>query len=151
MTSRITFNPRGSNTDFVRTALSSRKLRPPPVSSQPKCGVTRQAYIPAGNFRLVLVCDAMSRSELQNGQPFPSVGSFTKPVVNPDGSIDILFGPDEPKAKPNCIKTVPGKGRGALLPHQQQDIATGERCENAGVRSPMQSCENDDQCSHNRR
>jgi hypothetical protein len=32
----------------------------------------------------------MSRSELQNGQPFPSVSSYTKPIVNPDGSIDIL-------------------------------------------------------------
>jgi hypothetical protein len=33
----------------------------------------------------------MSRSELQNGQPFPSVSSYTKPIVNPDGAIDILF------------------------------------------------------------
>ena len=66
--------------------------------------------IPAGNFWSVLVYDTMSRSELQNGQPFPSVSSYTKPIVNPDGSIDILFGPNEPKAKSNWIKTVPGKG-----------------------------------------
>ena len=33
----------------------------------------------------------MSRSELQNGQPFPSLSRDTKPIVNPDGSIDILF------------------------------------------------------------
>jgi hypothetical protein len=29
----------------------------------------------------------MSRSELQNGQPFPSVSSYTKPIVNPDGMV----------------------------------------------------------------
>jgi hypothetical protein len=66
--------------------------------------------IPAGNFWSVLVYDPMSRSELQNGQPFPSVSSYTKPIVNPDGSIDILFGPTEPKAKSNWIKTVAGRG-----------------------------------------
>jgi hypothetical protein len=66
--------------------------------------------IPAGNFWSVLVYDTMSRSELQNGQPFPSVSSYTKPIVNSDGSIDILFGPNEPKAKSNWIKTVVGKG-----------------------------------------
>ena len=66
--------------------------------------------IPANNFWSVVVYDALSRSELQNGQPFPSVSSYTKPSVNADGSIDIVFGPDEPKQKGNWIKTVPGKG-----------------------------------------
>jgi hypothetical protein len=66
--------------------------------------------IPAGNFWSVLVYDTLSRSELQNGQPFPSVSRYTKPIVNADGSIDILFGPDEPKEKSNWIRTVPGKG-----------------------------------------
>jgi hypothetical protein len=66
--------------------------------------------IPANNFWSVVVYDALSRSELQNGQPFPSVSSYTKPRVNADGSIDIVFGPDEPKEKGNWIKTVPGKG-----------------------------------------
>ena len=36
--------------------------------------------------------------------------SERKPIVNPDGSIDILFGPSEPKEKSNWIRTVPGKG-----------------------------------------
>jgi len=66
--------------------------------------------IPAGNFWSVLVYDSLSRSELQNGQPFPSVSSYSKPEVNPDGSIDIYFGPDAPKQTKNWIKTVPGKG-----------------------------------------
>ncbi|SAL80391.1 hypothetical protein AWB68_05846 [Caballeronia choica] len=66
--------------------------------------------IPANNFWSVVVYDPLSRSELQNGQPFPSVSTFTRPSVNADGSIDIVFGPDQPKGKANWIKTVPGKG-----------------------------------------
>ena len=66
--------------------------------------------IPAKNFWSVVVYDTLSRSELQNGQPLPSVSSYTKPKVNADGSIDILFGPNEPKEGGNWIKTVPGKG-----------------------------------------
>jgi hypothetical protein len=66
--------------------------------------------IPAKNFWSVVVYDALSRSELQNGQPFPSVSVYSKPKINPDGSVDIVFGPDEPKDKGNWIKTIPGKG-----------------------------------------
>jgi hypothetical protein len=66
--------------------------------------------IPANNFWSVVVYDALSRSELQNGQPFPSISSYTKPLINADGSIDIAFGPEEPKEKGNWIQTVPGKG-----------------------------------------
>jgi hypothetical protein len=40
----------------------------------------------------------------------PSVSSYTKPAVNTDGSIEILFGPEAPKDKANWIQTVPGKG-----------------------------------------
>jgi hypothetical protein len=43
-------------------------------------------------------------------QPLPAISSYSKPLVNADGSIDIDFGPDEPKEKRNWIRTVPGKG-----------------------------------------
>ena len=66
--------------------------------------------IPAKNFWSVVVYDALSRSELQNGQPLPSVSSYTTPHVNADGSVDIFFGPNEPKAKGNWIQTVPAGG-----------------------------------------
>jgi len=66
--------------------------------------------IPAKNFWSVVVYDALSRSELQNGQPLPSVSVYSKPKVNDDGSVDVFFGPEEPKSKGNWIKTVPGKG-----------------------------------------
>ena len=66
--------------------------------------------IPANNFWSVVVYDSLSRSELQNGQPLPSVSSYSTPKVNGDGSVDIFFGPQAPKDKGNWIKTVPGKG-----------------------------------------
>ena len=66
--------------------------------------------IPALNFWSVLVYDALSRSELQNGQPFPSISSYTDPLINDDGSIDLTLGPQQPTERVNWIKTVPGRG-----------------------------------------
>jgi hypothetical protein len=66
--------------------------------------------IPAGNFWSVVVYDALSRSELQNGQKLPSVSSYTSPMQNADGSYDIYFGPRAPKEKSNWIQTVEGRG-----------------------------------------
>jgi len=66
--------------------------------------------IPAQAFWSIVVYDSLSRSELQNGQPLPSVSSYAKPVTNKDGSIDITFGPTQPKGKGNWIQTVPGRG-----------------------------------------
>ena len=53
--------------------------------------------IPAKAFWSVVVYDALSRSELQNGQPLPSVSSYVNPKINADGSVDIVFGPNEPQ------------------------------------------------------
>jgi hypothetical protein len=66
--------------------------------------------IPAKAFWSVVVYDSLSRSELQNGQPLPSVSSYTKPKVNADGTIDITFGPSAPTDGGNWIRTVPGRG-----------------------------------------
>jgi hypothetical protein len=68
------------------------------------------ANVPAKNFWSVVVYDSLSRSVLDNGQPFPSLSSYTKPVTNADGSVDIYFGPEAPQGKSNWIRTVPGKG-----------------------------------------
>ena len=67
--------------------------------------------VPINNFWSVLVYDSLSRSELQNGQPFPSVSQYTDPKINADGSVDIYFGPKMPKGQEkNWIRTVPKKG-----------------------------------------
>jgi hypothetical protein len=68
------------------------------------------ANIPAKAFWSVLVYDALSRSQLQTSQRLPSVSSYTNPVVNQDGSIDIAFGPTKPASAKNWIETVPGRG-----------------------------------------
>ncbi|MEZ0389241.1 MAG: DUF1254 domain-containing protein, partial [Verrucomicrobium sp.] len=69
------------------------------------------ANVPAKDFWSVLVYDSLSRSELKNGQPFPSVSLYSNPKSNGDGSVDVYFGPDMPPGQEkNWIKTVPGKG-----------------------------------------
>jgi hypothetical protein len=67
--------------------------------------------IPVKNFWSVVAYDADSRSILRNDQPLPSVSTYTHPRPRADGSIEILFGPDEPRdPDANWIQTVPGKG-----------------------------------------
>lgn len=66
--------------------------------------------IPVKAFWSVVAYDADSRSILRNDQPFPSVSSYTSPVVNADGSIDIDFGPTRLSTTNNWIHTTPGKG-----------------------------------------
>ena len=67
--------------------------------------------MPAKDFWSVLVYDALSRSELINGQPFPSISKYTDPESNADGSVDVYSGPEMPTGQQkNWIRTVPGKG-----------------------------------------
>jgi hypothetical protein len=69
------------------------------------------AKIPVRNFWSVVAYDADSRSILRNDQPFPTVSTYTGPRANPDGSIDIHFGPKAPSGpEKNWIQTMPGKG-----------------------------------------
>jgi hypothetical protein len=55
--------------------------------------------VPVKLFWSVVVYDALSRSELQNSETFPSVSQYSGPVANGDGSVDIFFGPLAPKGK----------------------------------------------------
>ena len=72
--------------------------------------------IPVKNFWSVVVYDAVSRSMLQNGQPFPSVSQYTDPKISPDGSVDIYFGPYPPRTNgKNWIRTIEGRGWFTLL------------------------------------
>jgi hypothetical protein len=67
--------------------------------------------VPAKDFWSVLVYDALSRSELDNGQPFPALSVYTDPKQNADGSVDVYFGPEMPAGQEkNWIRTVPGRG-----------------------------------------
>jgi hypothetical protein len=68
--------------------------------------------IPAKDFWSILVYDPQTRSMLQTDQQFPSVSSQTESlVVNPDGSVDVYFGPEtRAGTESNWIQTIPGKG-----------------------------------------
>jgi hypothetical protein len=73
--------------------------------------------VPAAAFWSVVVYDPQTRSELRTGQRFPSKNGIKDGLtVNADGSVDLLFGPDEPaEGASNWIQTVAGKGWFALL------------------------------------
>jgi hypothetical protein len=73
--------------------------------------------IPAKNFWSFTLYDNQTRSMLQTDQQFPSVNSTDKGVMtNPDGSVDVWFGPTAPKGhEANWVQTVPGKGWNTLF------------------------------------
>jgi hypothetical protein len=75
------------------------------------------ANVPAANFWSVTLYDAENASGLQNGQPFPSIGSLDNLKYNDDKSVDLYFGPKLPDGAPksNYLRTVPGKGWFTLL------------------------------------
>ncbi|MCK6265667.1 DUF1254 domain-containing protein [Vibrio sp. ZSDE26] len=75
------------------------------------------ANVPAKNFWSVVAYDPQTRSELQTSQPFPSKNNKRDDFIeNPDGSVDLYFGPKAPKGKDaNWIETVPGKGWFTIL------------------------------------
>jgi hypothetical protein len=73
--------------------------------------------VPAANFWSVTLYDASNASGLDNGQPYPSIGSLSPIEYNEDGSIDLYFGPELPAGAPetNWLRTVSGKGWFTLL------------------------------------
>jgi hypothetical protein len=74
-------------------------------------------HIPMKDFWSFTLYDNQTRSMLQTDQQFPSVNSTDKGVVtNPDGSVDVWFGPTAPAGhESNWAQTVPGKGWSVLF------------------------------------
>jgi hypothetical protein len=78
--------------------------------------LTLPPNIPANLFWSVTAYDATTAAGLDNGQPFPSIGSRDNVEKNADGSVTLHFGPQAPKRKEkNWVRTVPGKGWFTLL------------------------------------
>jgi hypothetical protein len=75
------------------------------------------AGIPARESWSLVVHDNQTRSGLQTDQQFPSLGSQTPGVaVDPDGSVDVYFGPEAPPGREgNWVQTWPGKGWNVAL------------------------------------
>ena len=92
---------RDSNGDFLFGGNSYRMTLPKDV--------------PASLFWSVTVYDPLTGSGLDNGQPFPSLNTMDKPVMNADGSTDIYIGPNSPGPGKNWMKTIPEKGFFVIL------------------------------------
>lgn len=74
--------------------------------------------VPMKDFWSFTIYDNQTRSMLQTDQRFPSVNSTDQGVAtNPDGSIDVWFGPTLPNGvnKANWGQTVAGKGWNVLF------------------------------------
>jgi hypothetical protein len=73
--------------------------------------------VPAKDFWSLVVYDTQTRSELQTGNPFPSLNNKRNAIEeNTDGSVDIYFGPKAPEGKvSNWIETVSGKSWFVIL------------------------------------
>ncbi len=70
------------------------------------------AHVPVANFLSITLYDAQNASGLDNGQPFPSIGSLDDLHYNEDGSVNLYFAAELPYGTPrsNWLRTVPGKG-----------------------------------------
>lgn len=87
-----------------------------PLSGGKKYKVTLDPDVPAANFWSLTLYDAEHSSGLDNGQPFPSLGSRDNPEINADGTIDLYFGPEAPAGmESNWLATVPDRGFFAIL------------------------------------
>lgn len=73
--------------------------------------------IPVKTFWSLIPYDTQTRSVLQTDQRDTALSSETGTVqTNPDGSVDVYFGPQAPVGKEsNWIQTVPGKGWFTIL------------------------------------
>ena len=73
--------------------------------------------IPVKTFWSLIPYDTQTRSVLQTDQRDTALSSETGTVqTNPDGSVDVYFGPEAPAGKEsNWIQTVPGKGWFTIL------------------------------------
>jgi hypothetical protein len=75
-------------------------------------------YVSATTDSQGTLYDNQTRSMLQTDQQFPSVNSTGKGIgANPDGSVDVWFGPTLPQGvnAANWAQTIPGKGWNALF------------------------------------
>ena len=100
----------------ARYMVAFTDSRGTPLTGGTSYRLTLPANIPAANFWSVTVYEAENGSGLDNGQPFPSLGSRDLPAANADGSTDLFFGPEPPEGrKGNWIATIPDRGYFAII------------------------------------
>jgi hypothetical protein len=104
----------GVGSDYAGAYLDAQKK---PFDGSKTYKLHLPPNVPVNNFWAVTIYDTQSRSMLQTGQKFPTVGSQTKGIEkNADGSYDIYFAPKAPAGKENnWLQTVPGKSWFVIL------------------------------------
>ena len=104
----------GAGSDYATAFVDSKKQ---PLDGSKTYKLRIPANPPAKDFWALTMYDNQTRSQLQTGQKFPTVGSQTEGFKkNEDGSYDVYFGPKAPKGfENNWLETVPGKGWFTIL------------------------------------
>ena len=104
----------GLGSDYAIAYLDSKKQ---PFDGSKIYKLHLPPDVPVNNFWAVTIYDPQTRSLLQTGQPFPTVGSQSEGFQqNSDGSYDVYFAPQPPAGKKNnWLQTIPGKGWFAAL------------------------------------
>jgi hypothetical protein len=104
----------GVGSDYAGAYFDSKKQ---PFDGGKTYKVHLPPNVPVNNFWAVTIYDTQTRSMLQTGQRFPTVGSQTKGIEkNADGSYDIYFAPKAPAGKENnWLQTIPGKSWFVIL------------------------------------
>jgi hypothetical protein len=104
----------GAGSDYASAFVDSNKK---PLDGSKTYRLNIPANPPVKDFWALTMYDNQTRSQLQTGQKFPTVGSQTEGIrKNDDGSFDIYFGPKAPEGfENNWLETVPGKGWFTIL------------------------------------
>lgn len=104
----------GEGSDYGLAVLDANKQ---PFDGSKSYRLHLPKDVPVNDFWAVTIYDTQTRSQLQTGQPFPTIGSQTDGMTsNADGSYDVYFAPEAPKGKEgNWLQTVPGKSWFTIL------------------------------------
>jgi hypothetical protein len=95
--------------DYHHVTISDSSGRPLDGSKSYRLHLLPDVF--KSSFWSVIVYDNLTKLIIQNDQMWPSVHSNSKKLaVNPDGSVDIRFGPVATEGKAhNWLQTIPGK------------------------------------------
>ncbi len=104
----------GEGSDYALALLDSDKKA---FDGAKTYRLTLPADVPVNDFWALTMYDTQTRSQLQTGQSFPTIGSQTEGMTaNADGSYDVWFAPEAPKGmEGNWLQTVPGKSWFTIL------------------------------------